>query len=114
VAGLLAFVLASSCGAERAAAPTSVAGSGTVVEESRAVPEFSSVVIEGDAVVHVDVGVGDRVVIEADDNLLEHLTTVVDAGRLVLAVEDGVDISPVWHAISTPGSRARAASTPAC
>lgn len=59
-------------------------GSGIAATQARSVPTFTGVELAGAASVAVTVGARQRVVVHADDNLLDHVTTRVVAGRLVV------------------------------
>jgi hypothetical protein len=90
--GLMAVViLASGC---VVGAIGAVAGSGNAKQESREVPEFTSV--EVGSAIHATIRVGPKalIVLEGDDNLLPLITTEVRAGRLVVRTEGGVNLKP--------------------
>jgi hypothetical protein len=59
-------------------------GSGTVVTQPREVPSFTVVDLAGSCTVVVQVGVPRSVVVHADDNLVDRVTTKVGSGRLVI------------------------------
>jgi len=69
-------------------------GSGDLVTESRAVSDFDEIVVLGSGNVIVDVTGSESLEIEAEDNIMEFLTTEVVNGRLELGVEPGKSISP--------------------
>lgn len=88
VAWLLAAV--SSCG-------LCLRGSGNVVHEERTIGAFHTLEIDGSAdVVAVPAGSieGGDLRITTDDNLMEHVTTRVKNGRLVIDTGDNVCLSP--------------------
>jgi hypothetical protein len=68
------------------------------------VATFSSVELAGSNLVTVQVGAKPRVVVRADDNLLDHVTTQVQAGRLVIANTTGsfTTKSPMSVEVSMP------------
>lgn len=72
--------------------PFGVRGSGDVVSESREVAGFEHVVLRGSGSVVIDVTGTESLTIEAEDNLLEYLTTDVDGG--VLELDTSRSISP--------------------
>lgn len=59
-------------------------GSGTSVTQVRDLPSFSAVDLAGTNSVSVAVGPAQSVAVRADDNLLDHVTTVVRNGRLIV------------------------------
>lgn len=77
---VLAIPLLSACGTPI----FGLRGSGNVTSESRDVSGFNEVVLKGSGTVRVEVTGTESLTIEAEDNLLEYLTTDVVDGRLVL------------------------------
>ena len=73
---------------------SSVRGSGTLKTEERAVSMFEKVVIEGSGDLYVVQGNEEGLTIEAEDNLMEYLTSEVRDNTLVLGFKDGVSVSP--------------------
>ena len=61
-----------------------VRGSGHAVAQSRTLPPFSSVDLAGSNVLTVHVGARQSVVVHADSNLVERVTTDVRGGELVI------------------------------
>ena len=61
-----------------------VEGSGRPAEQARDVGAFSSVELAGSNNVVIRVGGEQSVVVKADDNLLDHVTTEVESGCLVI------------------------------
>lgn len=64
-------------------------GSGIAGSQIRTLPPFGSVELAGSNNVVVHVGARQGVVVHADDNLLSHVTTEVDAARLVIGNTPG-------------------------
>lgn len=64
-----------------------VKGSGTLATEVRQVAEFTEVELAGSADVEVTVGGEQKVVVEADDNILPLVETNVVNGRLVIRIK---------------------------
>lgn len=60
----------------------SVSGSGTIKSETRAVSGFTGVALSLDALVEIQQGGSEGVTVEADDNLLPLVETVVENGTL--------------------------------
>lgn len=67
-----------------------VRGSGNVTTETREVSGFSEVALEGSGEVTITVGDKESLTIEAEDNLMSHLTSDVANGRLVLGTRDAI------------------------
>lgn len=76
-----------------------VRGSGDVVTESRDVSGFDEVVLQGSGTVRIEVTGTDSLTIEAEDNLMEYLTSDVDSGRLELGADRS--ISPTEEIVYT-------------
>lgn len=72
-----------------------VAGSGNKKTESRDVPEFDEIVVDGAYRVEVACGQPRSVQLEADDNILPLIKTVVEGGRLHITQERGMSITSV-------------------
>lgn len=84
-----------------------VTGSGKKKTESRDVPEFSEIVVDGAYRVEVACGRESSVEIEADDNVLPLIKTDVEAGRLRIRQERGFSIKSLPHVrITVPDVRA--------
>ncbi len=65
-------------------------GSGNVVEEPRTVPRFHGIDLTGIADVVIRQGAAQEVVVEADDNIVPHVTTEVREG--ILRISNDTDI----------------------
>jgi hypothetical protein len=76
-----------------------VRGSGVVVSESREVSGFDEIVLQGSGIVRVEVTGTDSLTIEAEENLLDYLTSDVDNGRLELG--SNRSISPTEQIVYT-------------
>jgi hypothetical protein len=63
----------------------SVVGSGKVVSERRGVSDFTSIMLLGSAHVEVFFGAAESVNIEADDNIVPLIETVVKNGQLIIS-----------------------------
>jgi hypothetical protein len=68
---------------------SSLRGSGVPASQVRALPPFRSVELAGSNIVTIHVGGRQSVVVHADRNLLDHVTTEVRAGRLVINNKPG-------------------------
>ena len=95
---LLLAVMAAGCGDVTVEVEVSdsdaIRGSGNVVTESRTVSGFDEVVVLGFGTVEIDVSGSESLEIEAEDNLMQYLTTEVKGGRLELGTRDDVSLSP--------------------
>lgn len=67
-----------------------VIGSGHVVRQTRAVSAFSEVSLEGSGSLTIEQTGTESLTIEAEDNVLPHITSSVEGDRLVLAENAGV------------------------
>jgi hypothetical protein len=80
-----------------------VLGSGVAATETRAVAPFTTVELSGANVVTIEVGAPQSVVVQADDNVLENVTTEVRAARLVVGTTGSfTSITPMSVAITVP------------
>jgi len=70
-----------------------IRGSGNVVQEERPVGDFSGIQVtnQGDAI--IELGQAESLVVEAEDNLLEHIVTEVRGNTLVLGTENNVNLN---------------------
>ena len=73
---------------------TTVRGSGNAAQEERTVSGFDEVSLNGIGYLEITTGDSNRLLIEADDNILPHLTTEVRSGRLIIGTEQGFNIRP--------------------
>jgi len=72
----------------------SVRGSGHVETEERTVRDFDRVVVEGEGTLLLEQGDDERLVIEAEDNLLDELTSDVHDDTLELTQRRNVSLRP--------------------
>ncbi len=113
VAGIAIGLLIHGDVADRSSA-VGVEGSGVAATETRDVAPFAAVDLAGSNNVSVHVGGEQSVVVSADDNLLDHVTTTVENGKLVIGTTPGsmttktpmsVDVTvPSLHALTLSGS----------
>ena len=89
---LVASVLATAC--EGTVPFGGLRGSGNLVTETRDVSDFDEIVVLGSGNVIVDVTGTESLELEAEDNLMEFLTSEVVNGRLELGFESGQLLSP--------------------
>lgn len=69
-------------------------GSGHVITEKRRVDDFDQLVVEGEGEVRFTQSDTERLVIEAEDNLVDELVTSVHGDTLVIATRSGVILDP--------------------
>jgi hypothetical protein len=72
----------------------SVRGSGTVISESRQVPKFRELRLEGRGKVALTQGNQTSVEVTTDDNILPSIDTEVTNGKLIISHEKGKDLRP--------------------
>jgi hypothetical protein len=73
-----------------------VHGSGVPASEIRAVSGFDGLLVDDSLNVSVEVGASSSLVtIHADDNLMTYVTTEIEDGRLIIAVQDGYRLDPM-------------------
>ena len=89
---------------EDSSSSTSVQGSGVAATEARDLPPFSSVELAGSNTVTIRVGEEQSVVVRADNNLVDRVTTAVQDGSLVIGDVPGsyTTKSPMSITISVP------------
>ena len=71
-----------------------VTGSGNVVEENREVSDISGVHLATIGDMRIELGDKESLLIEAEDNLLEHFETEVRNGKLIIGTRDNVSLNP--------------------
>ena len=89
---------------EDSSSSTVVQGSGVAATEARDLPPFSSVELAGSNIVTIRVGEEQSVVVRADNNLVDRVTTAVQDGSLVIGDVPGsyTTKSPMSVTISVP------------
>ena len=87
---------------------TGVEGSGVAATETRDLPPFGSVELAGSNIVTISVGEEQSVVVRADSNLVDRVTTTVQDGSLVIGNIPGsyTTKSPMSVTISVPSLEA--------
>ncbi len=71
-----------------------IRGSGDVVTEDREVRGITGVELATIGKLFIEVGDEEKLVVEAEDNLLEYIDTDVHGGMLVIQTRDGVNLHP--------------------
>ncbi len=94
---IIGLLLISACGLG------TIKGSGDVITESREVSGFDSVSRTGIGRVIITQGDKESLTIEADDNLMEHITSEVKNGTLELGFTDNVRFDPTPSITFTVG-----------
>jgi hypothetical protein len=69
-------------------------GSGVITKEERSVGDFSEIVLSGIGNLHIVQGAENKVVVEAEENIISKITTTVKGDKLVIGVEKGFNIIP--------------------
>ncbi len=80
-------------------------GNGDRDIETRNLETFSSVEINGDFEVQVDMGASSKAVIETDENLMQYIITHVSGNKLIVETRDDVNLRPshpIEVTITTP------------
>ncbi len=90
---VLAVLVAVGC-SDGLIADTSIRGSGTVVSEVRPVAGFDEVAVLGFGTLEIDISGSDSLEIEAEDNLMQYLTSEVKGNRLELSTEEDINLNP--------------------
>lgn len=85
---LLLALLVLGCSGE-----TEIVPSGNVVKEDRPLAGFSSIVLSGGIPLRLSQDGSDKVAVEADDNIVQHVETYAQGETLYVRMEDGVDIA---------------------
>jgi hypothetical protein len=112
---VLAALVLSGCAGIRIGDQTAIVGSGKVASEPRTVSGFTAISLEGSGDVHVAFGDQEAAVVEAEDNLLPLIETVVQGHTLVIRTRPNTTITPTkpvliqvtmksLEEISVPGS----------
>jgi hypothetical protein len=113
LAGIVIGLLIHGDASETSSA-VGVEGSGAPASETRDVAAFAAVDLAGSNNVTIHVGGRQAVVVSADDNLVDHVTTRVEGGKLIIGTTSGsfttktpmnVDVTvPALHAVTLSGS----------
>jgi hypothetical protein len=72
----------------------SIRGSGNVVEESRSISDFSSLILSGIGHVFIEQGQSEGLVIEAEENLIPYFENEVVQGKLEIGIREGINLRP--------------------
>jgi hypothetical protein len=91
--GMLMIMAACSDNNDINAPSHNIHGSGDLVSETRPLPSFNSIVIYTVSYVDIAQGANQEVVVTADDNIIEYISTPVYDGVLYISVYDEVSIS---------------------
>ncbi len=74
--------------------PTTIVGSGNLSQQSRPVSGFDGVDLAGQGLLHLEHGVGEALLISAEDNLLPYLRSEVRGGILEIWTQQEVTLDP--------------------
>jgi len=91
--GILAIFAACSDNQNVNSIPREIHGSGDLVSETRQLRQFNSIVVNTVAFVEVTRGANQEVVVTADDNIIEYISTPVYDGVLYISSYEGVSLS---------------------
>ena len=69
-----------------------IKGNGVVKKETREVSDYTSLVSQGSMNVQIAYGNSNSIVVEADENLLPHIETVVENGKLLIRSKKNVNL----------------------
>ncbi len=97
VLAVVALALAAAPSAFALAAWTPVVASGKVASESRPVPAFTGIALSLPGKVEVVQGSPASVTVEADDNLLPEIETVVEGGKLRIRFHRDLNVVGQGH-----------------
>ncbi|HTP00614.1 MAG TPA: head GIN domain-containing protein [Anaerolineales bacterium] len=99
--GMTALVLAALACQTLTSGMSQVVGSGHAASETRTVPAFDSVELAGSADVNIILADSPSVNVEADDNILPLVETVVNNGKLVIRTKPLTNIVPTNKIVVT-------------
>jgi hypothetical protein len=111
----------SGCGRLSSHVFETYSGNGTITTEQRQVGTFQGVEFEGAYEVVLTQGPTTDVRIETDNNLLEHITTTIEKGRLIVSSEGNLSptkaikvyiTNPNFNAVNVAGSAHVRSTTP--
>ena len=74
--------------------PDRVEGNGNLAEETREIGRFDTIELNGLGKIIVELGEEESLRVEAEENLLPHLETYTSGNRLVIEVEEDINIQP--------------------
>jgi hypothetical protein len=92
--GILIFTMACSITLPDDLSIRRVRGSGNVVEETRSVSGFDTVVLKGIGNIYIEQGTTEGLRIEAEDNLIEHMEIDVVGDRLEIDFDNVINLNP--------------------
>ena len=69
--------------------PSQIVGSGKILSQSRTLPTFTGIQVTGIAKVFTQQDTAQSLRIEADDNVVDHITAAVNNGLLVIGLQQG-------------------------
>ncbi|MDP4199278.1 MAG: head GIN domain-containing protein [Bacteroidota bacterium] len=115
------LLILSGCGRNISTVFETYTGNGTIITDQRTPGKFQSIELEGEYEVILSQGEPSGIRIEADKNLLEHITTTVKDGKLTVSSEGNLRptktirlyiSTPTYSAIDLAGSGEIHATTP--
>jgi hypothetical protein len=104
VVGGAVGILIGSNAFDDSSSPTGIQGSGVTATETRELPPFGSVELAGSTIVTIRVGNEQSVVVRADDNLVDRVTTTVQDGSRGIGTGPGsfTTTSPMTVTVGVP------------
>jgi uncharacterized spore protein YtfJ len=84
----LAILFIAGC-TDHSSNPDQIVGSGKLISEPRSLPAFTGIQVTGIAKVVIKQDSVQSLRIEADDNIMDHITTAVNNGLLVIGLQQG-------------------------
>jgi hypothetical protein len=92
--GILIFTMACTITLPDNVSLRQIRGSGNVVEETRAVSGFDSVILKGIGNIYIEQGTAEGLRIEAEDNLIERMKVEVVGDRLEIDYDQVINLRP--------------------
>jgi hypothetical protein len=94
---LLSYVLAAtlltvSCEKENPNDPTSITGTGEIVNKPLEISSFSNIELNGVADLYISVGSEQSVILKAQQNIIDVMSWEVSAGTLSIGLKEGITI----------------------
>ncbi len=70
-----------------------IKGNGVTKKESRQVSDYTSLSSSGSMDVHISYGNSNSITVEADENLLPYIETIVEDGKLLIRSKKNININ---------------------
>lgn len=92
ILALFFSILACNAASNVSLQSETIHGSGTVVEESRTLSNFSRIEFDMQGTLHIEVGSSEALRIQAEDNLMEYIWTEQTPDKLVIRTKPGTNL----------------------